>query len=192
MATTKLTDTHLVILSNAAQQPDNRVLPVPASVVNKAGSATRALNALLRRKLIAEVPASPADVEWGRSDDGERLTLAITNAGLDAISIQPEDTEAEGAEAKKVVSGATNQRRNASAKRDAESEPSFRDGTKGAALVNLLRGKDGATLPDLMDASGWQAHSVRGFLSGTLKKKHGLTIESEKSDDGVRRYRIAA
>jgi hypothetical protein len=43
----------------------------------------------------------------------------------------------------------------------------------------------------LVAASGWQAHSVRGFLSGTLKKKHGLTVASEKAD-GIRRYRIAA
>jgi len=43
-----------------------------------------------------------------------------------------------------------------------------------------------------MDASSWQAHSVRGFLSGTLKKKQGLPIASAKDDHGVRRYRILA
>jgi hypothetical protein len=66
-----------------------------------------------------------------------------------------------------------------------------RAGTKGAAIIELLRREAGATLPELVAASGWQAHSVRGFLSGTLKKKHGLTVASEKAD-GIRRYRIAA
>ena len=94
------------------------------------------------------------------------------------------------------MAGGKDQRkaRKGSAKRDADrtGEPAFRDGTKVATIVGLLRGKDGATLPDLMDASGWQAHSVRGFLSGTLKTKHGLSVESEKGDDGLRRYRIGA
>jgi hypothetical protein len=54
----------------------------------------------------------------------------------------------------------------------------------------MLRSTDGASVEELMDATGWQAHSVRGFLSGTRKKK-GVTIVSEKHD-GVRRYRTPA
>ena len=44
----------------------------------------------------------------------------------------------------------------------------------------------------LMEATGWQPHSVRGFLSATVKKKLGLSLVSETSKDGVRRYRIDA
>ncbi len=68
----------------------------------------------------------------------------------------------------------------------------FRDGTKGSTIVSLLRLKGGATIAELTKATGWQAHSVRGFLSGALKKKAGLAIASEKGDDGERRYRIAS
>ena len=64
-------------------------------------------------------------------------------------------------------------------------------GTKGAALVQLLQRETGADLAELMDASGWQQHSVRGFLSGTLKKKHGLVVDSEQQEGLPRRYRIA-
>ena len=64
-------------------------------------------------------------------------------------------------------------------------------GTKAATVIEMLQSPDGALLEELMDATGWQAHSVRGFLSGTLKKKHSFTIVSEKHD-GVRRYRIPA
>ncbi len=67
----------------------------------------------------------------------------------------------------------------------------FGAGTKAAAVLNLLRRKNGASLVELAQSSGWQAHSVRGFLSGTLKKKHGLVIVGDKDASGCRRYRIA-
>ena len=75
---------------------------------------------------------------------------------------------------------------------DARSSAVFREGSKGAAIVKQLSTGAGASIAELAEASGWQAHSVRGFLSGTLKKKHGLQVIAEKDDDGVRRYRIAA
>jgi len=62
--------------------------------------------------------------------------------------------------------------------------------TKSANLIALLKTKRGATLPEMMKATGWQQHSVRGFLAGTLKKRHGLEAISEKREDGPRRYRL--
>jgi hypothetical protein len=67
----------------------------------------------------------------------------------------------------------------------------FRSGSKGAAIVALLSRKNGATISELANATGWQAHSVRGFLSGSLKKKLGMDVASEKGGDGQRRYHIA-
>jgi Protein of unknown function (DUF3489) len=66
---------------------------------------------------------------------------------------------------------------------------STRENTKLASVIALLRAKDGATLEQMTKATGWQAHSVRGAISGALKKKLGLTVTSAKSD-GVRTYRI--
>jgi hypothetical protein len=54
-----------------------------------------------------------------------------------------------------------------------------------------MRRRQGATLTEIMGATGWQPHSVRGFVSGTLAKKMGLTVESTKSEAGDRTYRIA-
>jgi hypothetical protein len=64
-----------------------------------------------------------------------------------------------------------------------------RTGTKGAKVLALLARTNGATLADLMKATEWQAHSIRGFLS-TASKKCGLPIESFKNDKGVRVYRV--
>jgi hypothetical protein len=61
---------------------------------------------------------------------------------------------------------------------------------KIGVLVAMLRGSDGTTVDAMMAATGWQAHSVRGAMSGALKKTLGLNVVSEKSDSG-RVYRIA-
>ena len=65
-----------------------------------------------------------------------------------------------------------------------------REGSKKAIVLELLRRPEGATLADIQAATSWQAHSVRGFLSGALGKKMGLTIESVKTPDGARSYRL--
>ena len=63
--------------------------------------------------------------------------------------------------------------------------------TKIEQCLELLASPDGATIDELQATTGWQAHSVRGFLAGTVKNKLGLTLESRKADDGARRYYIA-
>ena len=66
-----------------------------------------------------------------------------------------------------------------------------RDGSKKATVLGLLQRKGGATLAQIMKATGWQAHSVRGFISGALGKKMGLTVDSARREDGERVYSIA-
>lgn len=67
-----------------------------------------------------------------------------------------------------------------------------RDGSKAANVLDLLKRPDGATLSELMKATGWQAHSVRGFLSGTVGKKMGFAVNSTKAYDGERTYTVKA
>ena len=62
--------------------------------------------------------------------------------------------------------------------------------TKSHRVLSLLRQTSGATLDELMRATKWQAHSVRGFLSGAVKKRKGLAVISACDGEGVRRYRI--
>lgn len=64
--------------------------------------------------------------------------------------------------------------------------------TKHDRVLTLLDHREGATIPELMKATGWQQHSVRGFLAGTVKKKLGFTLTSKKADGELRRYHIDA
>jgi integrase/recombinase XerD len=70
--------------------------------------------------------------------------------------------------------------------------PAVRQGSKTAKVLDLLKRPGGTPLKELMKATGWQPHSVRGFLSGTVGKKMGLTVASAKGEDGERTYSIAS
>jgi len=91
--------------------------------------------------------------------------------------------------AKKKTSKPSRRRKAPTTKRAArpssQSPPIARSkSTKSAEVLLLLGRKDGATLAELMAATGWQAHSVRGFLSGTVRKRLGLALHSKRSDAG--------
>ena len=67
-----------------------------------------------------------------------------------------------------------------------------RDGSKAGKVLDLLKRPNGATAKELMKATGWQPHSIRGFLSGTVSKKMGLAVTSTKGEDGERTYSVKA
>ena len=67
-----------------------------------------------------------------------------------------------------------------------------REGSKTEQVLELLKRPGGVTAAELMKATGWQAHSVRGFLSGTVGKKMGLEVTSTKGEDGERTYSVKA
>ena len=80
----------------------------------------------------------------------------------------------------------------ASSQGKAAKQKGVREGSKTETIVGLLKRPEGVTLNELMKAAGWQAHSVRGFLSGTVRKKLGLTVASAKGEDGERTYSVKA
>ena len=206
---TKLSDTQAIILSAAAQRPDGNVLPLPGSL--RGGAATKVVGALLSRGLIREhVIDSPRKADaamntiWRNEPDGRGVLLLVTAAGLEAIGIKPEAkpdaiTAAEPtASAPEVVDenpvGPAAKKRGrprkaAATGADAAPAPKTRDGTKQAQVIAMLRRKQGATVAQIVEATGWRPHTVRGVFAGALKKKLGMTVTSEKSD-GVRVYRI--
>lgn len=70
--------------------------------------------------------------------------------------------------------------------------PLAREGSKKAIILAMLRSPEGATLGQIMEATGWQPHTVRGFISGAIGKQLGLKVESTRTETGERRYRILA
>ena len=67
--------------------------------------------------------------------------------------------------------------------------PAERRATRADTLIGLMRAEGGATAAELAAAVGWQVHSVRGFIAGTLKKRADLTVTTAK-EDGATRYRV--
>jgi Protein of unknown function (DUF3489) len=80
--------------------------------------------------------------------------------------------------------------RGAKSAKSARKAADARQGSKTAKVLDLLKRSGGATAAELMKATGWQPHSVRGFISGVLTRKMDLTITSTKTADGERRYSV--
>jgi hypothetical protein len=189
----KLTDTALVILSAAAARDDHRVLPLP-ELKAPAVAVTKVLKSLLADSLIEEIRATSDDEAWAQSDQHGRTTLAITVAGLAAIGIEEE------ASLTKAPKTRTRGKTGAKAVKVAKKAPRARTADTGGkreskqdVVIALLRRSQGASIEEMMEATGWQAHSVRGFMSGALKKRLGMDVVSEKdAKTGERRYQVVA
>ena len=69
--------------------------------------------------------------------------------------------------------------------------PRIRENTKQAQIIAMLQRPEGATIGQIVEATGWQPHTVRGTFAGAFKKKLGLTLSSSKDEHGQRVYRVA-
>lgn len=188
---TKISDTQAIILSAAAQREDRIALPLPESL--RGGAAAKVVGAMLAKGFLEEVDTNVRKGEpmWRETGDGHGVTLVATDAGLAAIGIETED-------ANTAPEGATD----APTEKPAQTTPTEpaaapkartpREGTKQATLVAMLRAPDGATIEEIMAATGWQSHTVRGAMAGALKKKLGLEVTSEKVENRGRVYKLPA
>ena len=122
-----------------------------------------------------------------QSLDGGGATEAATTAPKHASK-----TKAGGKQGKKAKNTTKRVAKAAKGKRakGGDKPAAARDGSKKAEVLGLLQRKGGVTLAQIMKATGWQAHSVRGFISGALGKKMGLTVDSVRREDGERVYSI--
>jgi hypothetical protein len=188
---THLSDTQALILSAAAQRPERIALPLPENL--RGGAAAKVVGAMIAKGLLQEVDANLRKGEpmWRETGDGHGTTLVATDAGLAAIGIEPEDSNT-------APMGGTDAPTEEPAP-DTPSEPDAapkartpREGTKQATLIAMLRAPEGATIEEVMAATGWQSHTVRGAMAGALKKKLGLEVTSEKVEGRGRIYRLPA
>lgn len=191
---TNLTDTQLIVLNAAAQRSTLIALPLPPNL--KGGAAHKVVHPLIEKGLLEEIDADRrlGEPVWRATGDGHGVTLAITEAGLAALGIEADSPPQAG-------HGGDDAAEASDAAPDFESPPAaakeapprkVRDGTKQAALIDMLRTPDGATIAEIAAASGWQAHTVRGAMAGALKKKLGLDVTSEKVEGRGRVYRLTA
>jgi hypothetical protein len=205
----KLSDTQLILLAKAAKRDDHAV-ELPSDI--EAITAEKLVSKLAGAGLIEEIESHGAMPVWRRVDD-TAFALRITDSGLKAIGIDEASTKsmkrsAPKASVKTKVAVGTKSRRVAKpaplskpSKPKAPKKPkkvqttqtsTRRNSTKHDQILNLLRRKHGASLEEMQKASGWQNHSLRGYLSGTVKKRLGLKLNSSVSPNGERRYMIAA
>ena len=121
--------------------------------------------------------AKPHSVDETRTDAVERPKRQRSNAKKTSARAKPSNRRTH----RKRVGGTRSKARVATGKQ-----------TKQQTCLDLLSRPEGTTVEELQAATGWQQHSVRGFLAGAVKTKLGLTLLSEKPDAGPRRYRIAS
>jgi Protein of unknown function (DUF3489) len=184
----KLTDLQMVLLSSAAQRDDGALLPLPKLVKLEPRARTRVFNALLKKELVTEQAAPPDAPAWRETGDGQRFMLVINPAGLEAIGVEPEAEWQEPEKSEKPKPSPKRKKKSQEPKK--ATPPGVRPGTKLALMIELLGRDDGATIAEIVEATGWQPHSVRGAISGTLKKKLGLTVSSDAEENRGRVYRI--
>ena len=172
---TNPSDTQSLILSRAATRPGNIALPLPEGLVGAA--AKMVVGKMIARGWLEEVEANLRRGEpmWRETGDGHGTTLIATEAGLEAIGIEPVVANA-------VASARRARPKPAQASEDTDTAKpvAIRAGTKQAQIIAMLQRPEGATVAEMVEASGWLAHTVRGCISGALKKKLGLPITAEK------------
>ena len=181
----KLTDTQTIILSAGAQRPENIALPLPKGLAGAAAKMT--VSKMIEHGWLQEVDANlrRGELLWRETGDGHGTTLVVTDAGLLAFGIEP------------VVASAVASARKTTPKPEAERTPddttksvTIRAGTKQAQIIAMLQRPEGATVAEMVAATGWLAHTVRGSISGALKKRLGLKVHAAPVDGKGLVYRI--
>ena len=167
MTQIQLSDAQSIILSAACARGDGMVFPVTTSL--KGGAVGNVCKSLLKRGLIEEIKATDLNTVWRHDEVRGPITLRATPLACTVLGISDASEPAEPAP-----------------------EPvRRRSGTKQEAVIALLKSEGGATIDEIVAATSWAGHTTRGFLSGALKKKLGLTITSEKVDGRGRAYKIS-
>ncbi len=191
MTKPQLTDTQLVLLSSAAQH-DEQLVVLPEKL--KGGAAKASVSKLLSLRFVQEMPVTAGEPHWRRDESDGPIGLRITRAGLLAIGIEPDD-KAGGEHEAETEETAPSQVPSGEPTRSGECFGPARawvprEGSKQALVLSLLNRPEGATIDDLLSATGWLAHTTRAALTGIRKKGHEL-IRS-KNGAGQTVYKTAA
>jgi hypothetical protein len=206
----KLSHTQLAILTAACQRDHRSVYPITAKLTG--APLAKVLQSLLARDLLEEVETTDPAATWRAREDGVALTLRALPNACEAVDAPAEKKAAKPMRAKAAkASGAKKVHTVARSATQAKKAPKAakgrsparkpavaptrgknREGTKQAEMIALLRRPNGATIDEIVAATDWQKHTVRGAIAGALKKKLGLIVTSEKVEGRGRVYKMAA
>ncbi|ODP37883.1 DUF3489 domain-containing protein [Sphingomonas turrisvirgatae] len=151
----KLNDTHLILLTTASQRDNGSLIPLPESLED-GDRVRKAIAALLCNRMVEEGEVAVAADAW-RQDVDKHIGIRITAAGRVAIGLEVGQAIAPGAGGNVVE----------------QTEPAARQ-TKSHQVLSLLRREGGATLDELITATGWLPHTTRAALTGLRKKGHAV------------------
>ena len=187
----QLTDTHLVLLSSAAQHDDQLVV-LPEKL--NGGAAKASISKLLSCGLLQEMQVTAGEPHWRKDESDRPVGLRITRAGLLAIGIEPEDEgggeqEAEAEEAAPPEVSPPTPARSGEGSGPARAWVP-REGSKQALVLSLLSRPEGATIDDLLSATVWLAHTTRAALTGLRQK--GYEFTRSKNEAGQTVYKTVA
>jgi hypothetical protein len=180
--TTQLTLTQHAVLAYAVHNNDGKIVWFPDNI--KGGARQKVLDGLFNRALITR----DASDCWVAAEGYEALGCACPERA--PVEADPELVVAVTA-AEATWAQETGDSGKPAAPLVAEPKPRTREHSKQADVIRMLQRPEGATIPQICEATGWQAHTVRGTFAGAFKKKLGLNIVSEKPAGGERAYRIA-
>ncbi|MBV8661521.1 MAG: DUF3489 domain-containing protein [Hyphomicrobiales bacterium] len=188
----QLTDTQFIALSAAAQREDH-CLVFPKTL--KRGVARKFAERLLKAGLVQEIKIKQGASAWRRdAATAQSYALKLTAAGLKAISIEADGAaEAAGEHAPLTIADTAAVSATLAAASPSATEPSPaapREGSKSAMVVGLLRRDHGATLAELVAATGCLPHTTRAALTGLRKRGYAVTRE-RSNEDRESAYRIA-
>ncbi len=191
----KLTGTQLMLLAAASQRDDGAIVFAPNL---KGSAASKVCSKLLSDGLIEEVAAGGSLPVWRRDDDAGPLALRITERGLASLGVDggtPQDAgKAQSAEPEEDRAP-KHHRHPAARRKENRGKPAEqqtktgRNPSKQARVLAMLKREEGTTIAAVIQETGWQQHSVRGFFAGVVRKMPGLTLKSEKNTGG-RVYRV--
>jgi hypothetical protein len=183
----KLTDTQLVMLSGAAQRED---LCLTAPDKMKGAILTKVSEKLVKLGLVREVRAKAGMPIWRRDDAGQGYALKLTAGGMKAIAVADGSKDAiEPREARRPQPNPEAAKAYGPSGGHAKTLTP-RSGSKLARVIDLLERSHGATIPNLIEATGWLPHTTRAALTGL--RKRGYFVARERIDGGDSIYRIPA
>ncbi len=176
---TELTTAQRTILTSAAEAPDTEIRQFMQHIKSPA-IQDKMITALLRKKLITVRGTESV----GNNYKFDKATeLVISQTGLQAINGMEAEPETPCNTAQHDVTPCNAEKQNVTPSNEPKRE------TKQTIIINLLSREEGATIAELIDATGWKPHSVRGHLSN-MRKKHGVPVQAFTNSDGKRGYQI--